>query len=330
MKTVVLVNKTYRDSVFSDKYYDRMRKLGEVAVYDKDDFSDESYWLDFVKGANVIITSWDTPAITQKVLDVCPDLQAVLHAAGSVKPVISPEFIEKKIRITASACAIGEGVAESALGFAISACKGFYTLSRDTKNKMWREHVSEYVTDFYDINIGVISGGYVGRHMVKLLKSFHVNIFMYDPTLTAEQIAEIGATKIELNELMSTCDVVSVHAPSIPATENMLNKDNLCLMKDGAVLINTARGAIINEADLIAELEKGRIFACLDVTAPEPPSVENKLRFLDNVILTPHIAGTSTNGLRRIALHVCEELERLAKGEKMKAEINTDDLGKMA
>ncbi|MBQ9921942.1 MAG: hydroxyacid dehydrogenase, partial [Clostridia bacterium] len=110
----------------------------------------------------------------------------------------------------------------------------------------------------------------------------------------------------------------------------MLNKDNLCLMKDGAVLINTARGAIIDEADLIAELEKGRIFACLDVTSPEPPAVDNKLRELDNVILTPHIAGTSTNGLRRIALHVCEELERLEKGEKMAAEINTAELGKMA
>jgi len=264
------------------------------------------------------------------VLDVCPDLKAVIHAAGSVKPVISDEFIAKNIRITGSACAIGQGVAESALGFAISACKGFYTLSRDTKNKLWREHVSEYVTDFYDINIGVISGGYVGRHMVKLLKSFHVNIFMYDPTLSAEQIREIGAEKLELNELMSTCDVVTVHAPSIPATEKMLNKDNLCLMKDGAVLINTARGAIIDEADLIAELEKGRIFACLDVTSPEPPAVDNKLRELDNVILTPHIAGTSTNGLRRIALHVCEELERLEKGEKMAAEINTAELGKMA
>jgi len=129
---------------------------------------------------------------------------------------------------------------------------------------------------------------------------------------------------------MSESDVVTIHAPSIPATDNMINKENLALMKDGAVLINTARGTIINEQDLIEELEKGRIFACIDVTNPEPPAPDNKLRFMDNVVLTPHIAGTVTNGLKRIALHVCEELERLLNGKKMRTEVNLDDLSKMA
>ncbi|MBE6687720.1 MAG: hydroxyacid dehydrogenase [Ruminococcaceae bacterium] len=328
-KIALLVNEKYRNTIFSDKYFERMRKCGELCIYDKEGFENEQDYLDFVKGAEVIVTSWSSPKIDQKILDACPNLKAVLHAAGSVKPVVSDELIEKKIRVTGSACAIGEGVAETALGFAISACKAFYQLSRDTKNKIWRENVN-VVTDFYDIKIGVISGGYVGRHMVKLLKNFHVDILMYDPILSAEQIAEIGAQKVELDELMRVSDVVTIHAPSIPATNDMIHKGNLALMKDGAVLINTARGAIINEQDLIDELKKGRIFACLDVTNPEPPAEDNELRFLDNVILTPHIAGTATNGLRRIALHVCEELERLDKGEKMAAEVNLADLAKMA
>ena len=186
------------------------------------------------------------------------------------------------------------------------------------------------VKDFYDITIGVISGGYVGKHMVKLLKNFHVDVLLYDPILSAEQIAEIGATKVELNELLSRSDVVTIHAPAIPATENMLHKDNLCLMQDGAILINTARGTIVNEKDLIAELKKGRIFACIDVTNPEPPAKDNELRALKNVVLTPHIAGTATNGLKRVALHVCEEIERLLNGEKMRTEVNLDELSKLA
>ena len=141
---------------------------------------------------------------------------------------------------------------------------------------------------------------------------------------------ELGATKVELNELMSESDVVTVHAPSIPATDNMINKDNLKLLKDGAILINTSRGSVINEADLIAELIKGRIFACIDVTNPEPPLTNNELRYLDNVILTPHIAGTVSNGLKRIALHVCEELERFNRGESLKAGVNLDNLDKLA
>lgn len=329
-KITVLVNKEFRERVFSDKYYDKMRAMGKVKVYDKDDFSDMAYVVEFVKGSTVIVTSWDSPKIDKEILDVCPDLKAVIHGAGSVKPIVSDEFIARKIRITNSAVAIGEGVAESALGFAISACKGFYQLNQDTADGLWQENIKTAVTDFYDITVGVISGGYVGKHMVKLLKNFHVDILMYDPILTKEQIAEIGAEKVELSELLSRSDVVSIHAPAIPATENMLNKDNLCLMKDGALLINTARGTIVNEADLIEELKSGRIYACLDVTNPEPPAKDNALRNMKNVVLTPHIAGTATNGLRRVALHVCEEIARLLNGEMMRTEVNLDNLSKLA
>ena len=329
-KICVLVNGEFRGRVFGEKYYERLRKMGEVKVYDKVDFSDEAYYLEFVKGSTVIVTSWDSPRIDEKILDLCPDLKAVIHAAGSIKPIISDAFIERKIRITNSAVAIGEGVAETALGFAISACKGFYTLNEDTKNGLWQENIKTKVKDFYDIKVGVISGGAVGRHMVKLLKNFHVDILMYDPVLSAEAIQAIGAEKVSLETLMSECDVVSVHAPSIPATDNLLNASILCLLQDGAVLINTSRGSVINEQDLIAELEKGRFFACIDVTQTEPPAKDNKLRSLPNVVLTPHIAGTATNGLRRVALHVCEEIERLLGGEKMRTEVNLADLAKMA
>lgn len=327
---VVLVNKERRLTVFSQKYYDMLKKLGNLKVYDKDDFSNKEYYLNFVKGADVIITSWDSPVIDKDVLDACPNLLGVIHAAGSIKPIISSEFISRKIRIANSAVAIGEGVAETALGFLISACKGFYTLNKNTHSGLWQEGASNIVKDFYDIKIGVISGGFVGRHMVKLLKNFHVDIYMYDPILSKEQIEEIGAIKVDLNTLMSTCDAITVHAPSIPATDNMINKQNLKLLKDGAILVNTARGSIINEQDLIGELKTGRIFACIDVTQQEPPIKENELRNLDNCVLTPHIAGAYTNGLKRVALHACEETERLISGNKMRAEVNLDNLSNLA
>ncbi len=329
-KIVLLVNQNQQKRVFDEKYYARMRKLGDLVIYDRENFQDSDYVLEFTKGAEVIITSWSSPQITQEILDACPDLKAVIHAAGSIKPIVSDAFVERKVRVSNSAVAIGEGVAETALGFAISACKGFYQLREETRNKRWKENITSIVKDFYDIKVGVISGGFVGRHMVKLLKNFHVDILMYDPILSQEQIQQIGAEKVELDELMAQCDVVTIHAPSIPATDNMINKSNLSLMKDGAVLINTSRGSVINEQDLIEELQKGRIFACIDVTNPEPPAQDNVLRTLDNVVLTPHIAGTATNGLKRVALHVCEELERLLNGEKMRAEVNLDNLSNLA
>ena len=151
MKNItVLVNKERRDTVFSEKYYDRLRKLGKVNIYDRDDFSDRDYVLSFVKGSDVIVTSWGSPKIDESILSACPNLLAVVHAAGSIKPIITDEFIAKKVRIANSAAAIGEGVAESALGFLISACKGFYSLNADTHNGLWQENMFSTVTDFYD------------------------------------------------------------------------------------------------------------------------------------------------------------------------------------
>lgn len=328
-KISVLLPATWRDKIFGEKYYERLRKHGEVNIYDREDFSDMDYVREFLKDSTVIITSWGSPVIDESILKVCPNLKALLHAAGSIKPVISDALIKKGVRMTASAAAIGEGVAETALALAITGCKRIYTLSRDTANGLWGEN-KENVKDFYDIKVGVVSAGFVGRHMIKLLHNFHVDILVYDPFLSAEQIRELGAEKRELNELLAESDVITVHAPSIPETEGMFNKDNIKLIRDGAVLVNTARGKLFDEEALIEELRKNRFFACVDVTCEEPPKADNELRKLPNVILTPHIAGTVTNGLRRIALHVCEEADRLFEGERMRTEIDPKKLATMA
>lgn len=328
-KIALLANTKSIDRIFGEKYFARLRAQGDLCLYDRDTFEDREYVLNFVKGANVIITSWGTPAIEQDILDVCPDLELICHAAGTPKPILSEGVIAKNIPTTFSACALGEGVAETALGFAISGAKHFYWLNNDTGKGMWAENKQKLV-DFYDITVGVISGGFVGRHFIKLLQNFNVDILLYDPTMTAEQVAALGATKAELNEMLSKSDVISIHAPSIPATAKMLNASNLHLIKDGAVVVNTSRGAIFDEPALIEELKKGRFFACIDVTDPEPPAVENELRYLDNVILTPHIAGCVTNGMKRIAKHVCEEVERFYNGEELRTRVNFDMLSKMA
>lgn len=330
MKKIVFLMAPFRqEKIFGEKYFAQMRPYGELAFYDREDFEDRAYLLEFVKGASYIITSWGSPRIDKDILDVCPELIAVMHAAGTPKPVISDELIARNIRVTYSAIALGEGVAETALTMAISAVKGLFILPQHTAKGEWNE-CKLLARDFYDITVGVISAGFVGRHMIKLLQNFNVDVLVYDPFITDAQAEEMGAKKAELNDLLSASDVISIHAPSIPATDNMLNADNLPLIKDGAVLINTARGSIINEEALIAELSKNRFFACIDVTNPEPPTQDNPLRRLPNVALTPHIAGAIANGQKRIAKHICEELTRCEQGEKMRTELDASKLSSMA
>ncbi len=332
MKIALLVTTNLLNGLFAEKYFEKMRKHGEVCLYDRNDFEDREHVIDFVKGANIIVTSWGTPEIDKEIIDACPDLQGVFHAAGTIKPIMSDALMAREdIRLTASAAAIGEGVAESALAFAISACKGAFTMPRYTRAGEWAGHNAAEVIDFYDIKVGIISAGFVGRHMIKLLRNFHVDILVYDPTLTKEQIAELGAEKRELNELLAESDVISIHSPDLPATRHIINKDNIGLLKERVVIVNTARGTIFDEPYLIERLKECKgMFACIDITEVEPPAPDNELRFLDNVNLTPHLAGTASNGRRRIALHICEELDRFMAGEKMRTEIYREMLSKMA
>ncbi len=329
-KIAFLISNFGRRRVFKDQHIDRLSALGELSVYDRDDFLDREYVLDFVKGAEVIITSWQSPAIDEEILALCPDLRMLIHAAGSVKPVVTPALIERGIRVASSANELSRGVAETTLGLALAACKGAFFLPNDMKKGMWNEN-NHKIKDFYNIKIGVIGAGFAGRYFIKLLRDFRVDILVYDPTLTKEQIRdELGAEKRELSELLAESDVISIHAPSIPETDNMLNETNIPLIRDGSILINTARGKLIDEAALIKECAKNRFTAILDVYWPEPPAVDNPLRKMDNVVLLPHVAGFETNGAFRVGEHTCEEAERFFAGEKLECEIDLSKLSIMA
>ena len=319
-----------QERIFAEKYYEKLRSWGKIRLYDRESFEDADHVKEFLCGADVIVTTWGSPMLTAEYLDVCPNLKLVIHAAGSVKSVVDEkEFIRRGIRVTNAAVALGEGVAETALGFAISACKGFYHLSASTRAGEWMEK-KQTVKDFYDITVGVISAGFVGRHFIKLLQNFNVDVLVYDPYITSEAAEALGAKKAELDELLQKSDVISIHAPSIPATDNMLSREKLKLIRDGAVLINTSRGSVVDEPAMIEELKTGRFFACIDVTSPEPPAKDSELRVLPNVVLTPHIAGAVTNGLKRIAKHVCEEMDRFETDGSLRTEVDLHKLSMLA
>ena len=220
--------------------------------------------------------------------------------------------------------------AAGALGFTLSASKNFYALNTSVKNGGW-EQGKENITELFDIKIGVIGGGWAGKHYIKLLRNFYVDVLLYDPFISAEAAKALGAEKVELETLLKEADIVSIHAPSIPSTYHMINADSLKLMKKDAVLINTARGTIIDEAALYEHMKNGGLkYACIDVFDPEPPAKDNPLLTLDNVIVTPHLAGLARNGLKRIGTFVCEELTHFLNGETVRGEVTREMLARMA
>ena len=177
----------------------------------------------------------------------------------------------------------------------------------------------------------MIGASLVGREMLRLCRNLELGaLLVFDPYISQEEAATLGAEKVELDDLMRRADVVSLHTPGIEACRGIVNAANLALLKDHAILINTARGMCVDEKALIAELTTGRLFACLDVTDPEPPEPDSPLFSAPNCILTPHIAGAiKENTLRQGAL-VADAIESFVAGRPLRHEVDLGQLHRLA
>jgi phosphoglycerate dehydrogenase-like enzyme len=246
-----------------------------------------------------------------------PNLKAMAHMGSSVKRFVSDAFWERGMHLTSAGIALARTVAETTVGLMLVGQKQIWPLGQHVRDGGWRDSTvweRWYSRELFRKQVGIIGASNVGRYVIELLKPYEVNILLYDPFVDEAGAAELGVTKAELGELLAQSDVVSLHAPANKDTYHMLNAEGLARMKDDALLINTGRGTLIDEEALIAELQKGRFFAFLDVTDPEPPTPDSPLRSLPNVVVTPHIAGCIENCNLMGELAV-EELRRFFSGE---------------
>lgn len=327
-KIVFLQGKDAIERGFSAEQLDRLRTLGEVVLNETDGPPTLELMKRQIAGADIAITSWGCQPLTEDILAHAPDLKAVLHAAGTVKGIVTPAVWAKGIRISNASEALGKGVAETALGLTIASLKDMWRLSQHTKTGAWGNR--ERVKELYDVTIGVVGAGKAGGHYIKLLQNFDVRVLLYDPIATHEEAQRLGAHKVDFDQLLTTSDVISIHAPSLPSTDNLFNRETLAKLKDDCILINTARGTIIDEAALTEELRSGRLFACLDVTNPEPPVPDHPFRELPNAILLPHIAGSVNNGVHRLGVFIVDDIERFLNKEKMRGEVSSEQLSILA
>ena len=329
MKIALLLGDALRKTLFSEKSMKRLQAMGDVVVNPHDEMTKEIV-MDVIRDADVAVTSWGVPQLDKDILDCAPNLRFVAHAAGSVKGIVSDEMFARGIRIISSARILSMGVSETALGLTICALKNVFAFNNELHQGGW---VKDYnvITELFDITIGVVGCGFAGSHYIELLQAFGVDVLAYDPLLSEEAIAKMGAKKATLEEVLRQSDLVSLHAPSLDSTRHMINRDTLAMMKDGAVLINTARGALVDEAALCEALKSGKLkYACLDVYDPEPPTEDSELRKLPNCIMTPHLAGQANNGKLKIGSHVADEISRFQKGEALISEVTQEMLATIA
>jgi phosphoglycerate dehydrogenase-like enzyme len=266
-----------------------------------------------VEDVEVLITGWGSAYVGERQLDAMPRLGAVLHAAGTLRGLVSPAVWDRGVLVTSAAEANAIPVAEYTLAMSLLAGKRTDDAVRRFRRSEDLEWSRSTGMGNYGAIVGVVGASRVGMRLIKLLQPFDIDVLVFDPTLD-DGTEPAGSRRVGLDELLRSADVVSLHAPLIPATRGMIGRRELALMATGATLVNTARGGLVDHDALAEAVVTRRLHAVLDVTDPEPLPLDHPLRHVDQVVLTPHIAGSRGNEVRRLGDAVVEEAERLAAG----------------
>jgi len=209
-------------------------------------------------------------------------------------------------------------VAEYVLGAILEFRRGFGTVSASLHRGEW-DRPAAIGGEVFGMTLGIVGLGDIGARLAHRAQAFGMRILATDPAVHEGSLAvqEFAVELVPLDELLAASDVVSLHVPLIDATRDLVNARTLARMKSTAFLVNTARGGLVDEAALAEALREGRIAgAALDVRRQEPPSPEDPLRGLPNVILTPHVAGVTRESMRRASLHVAHDVLRVLRGER--------------
>jgi phosphoglycerate dehydrogenase-like enzyme len=281
--------------------------------------------------AEVLITGWGCPPLDRGVLAAAPRLRAVVHAAGSVKSHVTSACWDRGLVVSSAAEANGVPVAEYTLAAILFAGKGVFTLrERYRADRAFTVAASVPGIGNYRRRVGIVGASRIGRRVIGLLRPFDVDVYLADPYVDRAAAGTLGARLVELDDLLRSCDIVSVHAPATPHTHSMLGRAQLALMRDGAVLINTARGALVDTDALVAEVSAGRLTAVLDVTDPEPLPPDSPLFDLPGVFLTPHIAGSHGNEVQRLGRSAVDEVRRLLAGEALAHQVHRHEMARIA
>lgn len=284
-----------------------------------------------LRTVHTLITGWGCPWIGPEELARMPALRAIHHAAGTVKEHLDPEVWHRGIRVTTAAAANAIPVAEYTLAMILLEGKGVAAAAAAHR----RDPAGDLTPQFERIGnhrrrIGVLGASKIGRRVIALLRGFDVDVAVSDPYLRDDDPIREHARVVELDELFASSDIVSIHAPLLPETVGLVSRRLLGLMPDGATLINTARGPIVDHAALVDEIRAERLRAVLDVTDPEPLPAGHVLLESPSVIVTPHIAGALGNELRRLGESVVGEAQRAARGEDAVHAVSLGELAAMA
>ena len=317
--------------ILSQEAVSILERLGVVLWNKLDRNYTHDELLEMLPGAEVVVTSWGSPSITEEHLAVAQNLRIVGHAAGSVKTRLAPAGHERGIVLLSAADVIAQSVAEYTLWAMLSGQRNLWPYQHSMKvERGWKPSHNWPGHSLYAKKVGIVSASMVGRRVIGLLKPFGCDVSVYDPYLTDDDARLLDVRSVSLEELFAEPDIVSVHAPITPETKGMITRTHLRSIRDGALFIHTARSWVLDQDALLAELQKDRFNAYVDVFEPEPLPPDHPLRDLDNVFLSPHVSGHTIESRLLLVEEIARDIERFFNNQPLRLAVPYEKLRIMA
>ncbi|CAN5341672.1 hydroxyacid dehydrogenase [soil metagenome] len=329
LSSVLVGENRFVGKVYTSETIDRIRKHSRL-VEPSFDAGETKAHERLLAEAEVIFGTWGMPILDDEFLELTPKLQAVFYAAGTVKHWVTDATWQRGITICSAWRANAVPVAEFTLGAILLSLKN-----------VWAYHRALHTTRDWDLKIptnggyhgtvGLVSLGAVGMRVADLLSNFDLDVIAYDPVIDPRLMHGKSASLVGLDELFERSDVISIHSPLLPETEGSITGQLVGLMKPYSTLINTARGAVLHEDQVIEVLRRRPdLTAFLDVTRDEPPSIDSPLFELPNVLLTPHVSGSLGSECQRMGNFMFGEYMRYLRNQPLTHQVTRDMLNSMA
>ncbi|MGU3646262.1 hydroxyacid dehydrogenase [Microbacterium sp. C23T] len=314
MRAALLMDPAMVPFVFGEHETRRLADILAIEMTDAVTSLDDLHDPDRIE---LLLTGWGVVRLGAEQLDTLPALRAIVHWGGGIG-FLDEAASARGIRVSTARAANAIPVAEFTQAMITLAAKDTFWLSRRyaAEQRFIAREVAAPRAGLYRTTVGIVGASAIGTLVIEKLAASDVTVLLYDPYATPATAAALGVEIVgDLAELARRSDLLSIHAPEIPATIGMISRDVLAALRDGATVINTARGALVDQDALVVELQAGRLRAVLDVTEPDVLESGHPLYSLPNVFLTPHLAGSMGVELRRLGEAATAEVERFVAGE---------------
>lgn len=295
------------------------RPEGELERLIRNDY----FFRELLQEAEILITGSGTPELPFDLLSK-GNLRYICHVTGSIRKCISKRFLGKGILVSNWGNSISHSIAEAALMLILACLRRLGMIRRQLEAGYWT-YQQRLPLSLYNQRIGLLGFGAVAQDLVRLLAPFKVHIQAFDPYVSNEPFQRLKVQRMDnLEELFKQNDIISLHAGMTEELDGIVNQKLLALLPDDGVLINTARGGLVNEADLLVELQKGRLWCGLDVFVDEPLSIDSPFRYHPRCIITPHSAGPTINCFHDMGNFAVKNILHYLRGEPLQGQITLE------